>query len=124
MEKQNYLSDKSPELNDMIKTIKAIQKRMKDDDVKKLAYINVYDKLGKEFDDFFNRYTSIFIKVIKGEDMKTLAAILYYKDQINQGKLTEKELADRLATKYMPEDVKKKSDMNLKKMSEQENQND
>ena len=106
----------SPDLIYIMTTIKQIQRRMKEPEIAGLEYIQVYDQLGREFDHFFNRYTGIFISVIKGEDLSTLAAVLYYKDQVRQGKLTEAEIADKLATKYMPADMKAKSDVKLKEM--------
>ena len=106
----------SPEVINIMKTIKQIQKRMKDPDVVKLEYIRVYDQLGREFDDFFTRYTSIFISVIRGEDLATLASVLYSKDQVLRGLITEAELADKLAKKYFPAHLKAESDARLKEM--------
>ena len=109
---------KSPEVIYIIKTIKQIQSRMKDRDITNLEYIRVYDILSKEFTHFFDRYTSIFVSVIKGENLATLASVLYYRDQVLQGLLTEKELADKLATRYLPANLKAESDKKLKEMEE------
>jgi hypothetical protein len=106
----------SPDLIYIMTTIKQIQRRMKDPDVVNLEYIRVYDQLGREFDHFFNRYTGIFIRVIKGEDLSILAAVLYYKDQVRQGKISEADLADKLAKKYMPAHLKEDSDRKLTEM--------
>jgi len=77
-----------------IRIIKQIQKRMKDPDVRDLEYVRVYDKLSREFDDFFNKRTAIFIKVIRGESLDILAAALYYQDQVARGLITEEEVAN------------------------------
>ena len=108
----------TPSVIYIIKTIKEIQKRMKDPDIAKLEYIRVYDTLGKEFDHFFNKYTGIFVKVIRGENLSTLASVLYYKDKVAKGLLTEEQLADRLAKKYLPANLKSESDAKLKEMKE------
>lgn len=107
----------SPEMVSIFKTIKQIQKRMKDDDVKNLEYIRVYDKLSYEFDDFFNSYTSIFVKVLRGDDLTVVASVLYYRDQVNRGLITEAQLSDRLATRYLPKNLKAQSDAKLKEMA-------
>ncbi len=106
----------TPHVVYMIQTIKQIQKRMKDTDLVNLEYPRVYDALSKEFDDFFNRHTSIFIKVTRGENLDILASALYYQDQVAKGLITEAEVADKVAKRYMPEHLKKESDINLKEM--------
>lgn len=108
----------SPNVIYIIKMIKEIQRRMKDPDVSGLEYIRVYDKLGKEFDNFFNTYTGIFVKVIRGENLNTLASVLYYKDKVDRGLLSEAQLADQLAKKYLPANLKSESDAKLKEMKE------
>lgn len=107
---------KTPSVLNLLETIKKIQKRMKDPDIANLEYIHVYDKLGKEFDDFFNQYTSIFVKVIKGEDLKIIASVLYYKDQVLRGLVTEEVLSDKLATMYLPPELKKDADLKMKEL--------
>lgn len=107
---------KSPIILNLLETIKKIQKRMKDPDVKDLEYIHVYDKLGKEFDDFFNQNTSIFVKVIKGEDLKIISSVLYYKDQVLRGLLTEDLLSDKLATMYLPPELKRDADLKMREL--------
>lgn len=106
----------TPEVIYIMKTIKQIQKRMKDPDIINLEYIMVYSQLSKEFNDFFNKYTSIFVKVIRGEDLRTVATILYYKDKVAKGLLTEEELSNMLAEKFLPPDLKRESDTKIKEM--------
>lgn len=104
----------SPEIIYILKCIKAIQKRLHDDDVKHLDYITVYDKLSKEFDDFFLRYTKVYVSVLKNENMKTLVSCLYYRDKVLRGLMSEQQLSDFLATKYIPENLKQEADAKMK----------
>lgn len=113
---EQLCSIKSPEIIDIMRTIKLIQKRMKDPDMVNQEYIRVYDKLGKEFDSFFTRYTGIFVKVIRGENLNTLASVLYYRDQQLRGFITEQELSEKLAQKYLTPDQKAASDASIKDM--------
>lgn len=107
-----------PEMLSIITTIKQIRTRMKDPSVRNLDFIHMYDQLGREFDDFFENYTSIFVKIIKGDDLKILVSALYYKDKISKGLTTEAWLADKLAKQNMTDDLKRESDVNLKVMKE------
>jgi len=100
----------------IIKTIKEIQKRMKDPDIVNLEYIRVYDTLGSEFIEFFETYTKIFTIVIKGEDLKPLAEILYYTNKVYIGEITEAELSEKLSTKFLPANLKKESDAKILEM--------
>ena len=106
----------TPETIHIMKTIKQIQRRMKDPDMVHLEYIRVYDQLSREFDPFFNRYTGIFTKVVKGENLNTLASVLYYKDQVSRGLITEEELRDRLARKFLPPELKAQADIKMQEM--------
>jgi len=111
----------SPEVLYILKTIKQMQHRMKDPEIIELEFIRIYDKLSYEFDDFFTRYTGIFARVVKGEKLDLLASVLYQKDQVDKGLITEKELADKLAEKYLSKDQKLDSDKRLKVMEQEEN---
>jgi len=93
---------KSPEILKIIGDIKKIQGRMKEDDLKDKEYIEVYDILSREFSDFFDRYTGIFVKVIRGESLEVIASALYYRDKVIRNLITEGELADKLAERYLP----------------------
>lgn len=108
----------SPKILYIMKTIKAIQKRMKDYDNLGLQYIELYDKLGKEFIQFFDDYTTIFTKVIRGEKLNLIASVLYYKDKVDKGLITEAQLGDMLSKKYMPAHLKEESDKLIKQMDE------
>ena len=117
---EEMLQIKSPYVLAIIRIIKQIQKRMKDPDIVNLEYSRVYDSLSKEFDEFFNKFTNIFIKVTRGESLDIIAANLYYLDQVVRGQITEAEVADMLASQYLPAHLKAESDLKLKEMKEQE----
>ena len=108
----------SPKILCIMKTIKSIQNRMKDVDNANLQYIEIYDKLGKEFSDFADSYTTIFTKVIRGENLNLIASVLYYRDKMEQGLITEAELGDMLSKKYMPANLKTESDKIIGQMRE------
>lgn len=108
----------TPSVIQIMKTIKAIQNRMKDPDIIGLEYIRVYEKLGEEFNDFFDNHTIIFTKVIKGEDLNTVASVLYYRDKVERGLITEDQLSELLAKRYLPAHLKKESDAKIKEMKE------
>lgn len=109
----------SPEVINIMQNIKAIQKRMKESDVRNLQYAEAYDKLSHEFNTFFERYTGIFIKVIRGENLNTLASVLYYRDQVLRGLMSEEDLSDKLASTYLPANLKADADIKMKEMKEQ-----
>lgn len=115
----NELKDiTSPNVIYILQTIKTIQKRMKDPDLVGLEYIRIYEKLCEEFTDFSDRYTHIFTKVIRGENLNTLASVLYYKDRVEKGLITETQLSELLAKKYLPSHLKAESDAKIKEMKE------
>lgn len=84
----------------IIQTIKDIQTRMKE--LTKLSYIEMYHQLSTEFELFYEKHTTIFTKVIRGDDLTTIAAILYYKDKVDNKVMTESDLSQKLAQKYLP----------------------
>jgi len=106
----------TPTVIEIMRTIKAIQTRMKDPDIVKLEYIHVYDTLGKEFSDFSDKHTTIFTKVIRGENLNTIASVLYYKDKVERGLITEEQLSELLAKRYLPSHLKEESDAKIKEM--------
>lgn len=97
----------SPEIVYILKSIKSIQNRLADDDIKGLEYIVVYDKLSKEFDYFFTTYTKLYVSVLKNENMNTIVSCLYYKDKVLRGIIREEDLSNFLAAKYIPESLTK-----------------
>lgn len=116
----DLLDIKSKKVIEILKTIKQIQKRMKDPEIQKLEYIEVYDLLSKEFEEFCDNNTTIFTKVVRGEDLNLIASILYYKDKVERGIITEAELSEILAKKYLPANLKNLSDMKIREMKQKE----
>lgn len=106
----------TPSVLYIMKTIKEIQKRMKDPDLVKSEYIEVYTKLGEEFSEFADNHTRIFTKVVRGENLNTIASALYYKDKISKGLMSEEQLSDMLATKYLPNHLKEEADTKIKEL--------
>lgn len=122
-ELKTYVSDKellneikSPSVIAIFKTIKAIQKRLNDPDITNLGYSSVYNILGEEFKDFSDKHTTIFTKVVRGENLNTVVSVLFYKDKVERGLITEEELSNILATKFLPEHLKKESDAKIQEM--------
>lgn len=105
----------------IMRIIKQIQQRMKDPDIVDLDYPRMYNKLSLEFDEFFNKFTSIFVKVTRGESLNIIAANLYYLDKVAKGEMEESAVADMVATKYLPKHLKEESDLKLKEMKETKN---
>ena len=106
----------TPSVIYIMKSIKTIQKRMKDPDMAGLEYVRVYDTLAREFAEFSDKYTFIFTKVVRGENLNTLASILFYKDQVERGLITEEQLSELLAKKYLPAHLKEESDNRIREM--------
>lgn len=113
---EQLLSVKSPEVIYILQTIKKIQQRMKDPEILQMEFIRRYDKLSYEFNEFFERYTGIFARVVKGENLDVLASVLYQRDQVLRGIITEEELSNKLAEKYLTKEQKADADQKLKEM--------
>ena len=113
---EQLLSVKSPEVIYILQTIKKIQQRMKDPEILQMEFIRRYDKLSYEFNEFFERYTGIFARVVKGENLDVLASVLYQRDQVLRGIITEGELSNKLAEKYLTKEQKADADQKLKEM--------
>jgi hypothetical protein len=128
------IDDMIPELPDLqskqviyiLTVIKYMQKRMCEPDIRIMNFARAYDTLSKDknLEHFFNRYTSIYIKVLENKlpSMRVLAGTLFFLDQNYQGKISEAELADILASKFMDENQKKESDKAVKQLLEKEAQ--
>ena len=111
----------SPQVIYIMKTIKAIQKRMKDPDLVNVEYIRVYDKLSYEFEYFIEKYTDIFTRVVRGEKLGTTSSVLFHKNKMDIGETNQEKLRDALMEKYWPEDLKKEAKEKMKEMADQEN---
>lgn len=103
----------SPVVLYIMHTIKAIQARMREPDLINSEYITIYDTLGREFQEFSDEHTAIFTKVIRGESLATIASVLYFKDKEEKGAITESQISDMLATKYLPTSLKQESDAKM-----------
>nr|WBF70757.1 hypothetical protein [Megavirus caiporensis] len=112
----NQFGITDPKALEILSTIKKIQQRMKDPDVISLEYIRIYDKLGREFEEFSDQYTDIFTKIIRGEKLDIIASVIYYMDKIYKGTMTEEELSDMLATRFLPAHLKADADAKMKEM--------
>lgn len=106
------------EIRNIIRNIKNVQSRMKDDDVKNLQYVEAYTKLSYEFNDFFESNPSLFLAVVKGESLKTHVSTLYYRDKVLTGDMKESDLADMLSKKYFTKELKEESDKKLKEINQ------
>lgn len=118
---EELLKVTSPKILYIMKTIKSIQSRMKEPNNANLQYIEMYDKLGKEFSHFFDTYTTIFTKVIRGENLNLLASVLYYNDKVERGLITEAQLSDMLSKRYMPAHLQAESNKIVNQMRENDN---
>lgn len=101
---------KSQYLIDIVTNIKLIQARMKMPDLRNKEYAIVYSILSNEFPQFSDENPSVFVKVIRGEDLTTTCKVLYYRDQVDRGLMKESDLSDKLAAHFLPADLKAESD--------------
>lgn len=106
----------TPNIIQIMKDIKKIQARVKEPENFCLDYAYLHNKMADEFPKFLQEHPTIFVKVLRGDDLSIVAAVLYYKDKIAKGELTEEEFADRLATRFLPSQLKEESDKRLKEM--------
>lgn len=90
-----------PETIEILNVIKEINKRKKDEDLRGKQSGYVYNTLSIEFNDFSERYPRIFSNVVRDENISTLIQVLYYKDMVKQGKISEKEFSEKLGNKYL-----------------------
>ena len=96
----------TPEVINIIKTIKQIQKRMLDPDLVDQDFAIVYNTLCNEFSDFVENNTQIFMTIVKGKDIRTVCEVLYFRDKVLKGEMTESELSDLLAKRFIPEKLR------------------
>lgn len=113
---------RSPKIKQLAVTIKQIRRRMQDPDIACLSTPQRYEKLSYEFNDFFERYTRIYTKVVMNESLSVIASCLYYYDQVEQGNITEKEITDGLVDKFFPENLKKEYQDKMAEMEQHSEQ--
>ena len=103
----------TPYIREICEKIKVIQNRMKQPDLVAAPYIHVYDALTKEFTEFSDSYTTIFTKVIRGENLRQVCAILLYRDKVERGLISEEEVSEMLARHFLSPELKQQSDANM-----------
>ena len=111
---------KSDQIVYILQMIKYMRTRMKEPEIKSMNFARAYDTLGKDpmLDHFFDRYTKLFIQVLENKpgDLQMMVTLLYYKDMMNQGKITQTEvdvLSKELAKKHMPQHLYDESNKNI-----------
>lgn len=96
---------KSTQIIYIISSIKNIQHRMLEPELINADYATVYSVLQSEFNDFYEKYDKIFKLVVDGENLYTVASILYFKNKCDQGLASEQEVADMVNSKFIPENL-------------------
>lgn len=113
---QSTLDITTPHVLYIIRTIKSIQKRIMDPDMRNQEEIWVYDQMTREFCEFCDCHKEIFRRVVRGEDLSIVAGALYYEDRMCRGLLTKEKLSDDLHTKFLPPDLKLEADKRISEM--------
>jgi hypothetical protein len=121
-EKLASLNITSPPIVEAICTVKQMLKRMKQPDLADKEFPVIYERLSEEFPEFFQEYSSIFPKVID-KKLGTIMSILYYRDKFHNGTMTEAEIAQLPASKYMTPELKAESDARMMEMRALQNAN-
>lgn len=88
----------TPEMIAVVLTIKEVQKRIKE--LADQNYMAMYSIVDTEFSDFAERYTFLFVRVTKGQDLPELASLLYARDHFLRGLITESQLQKDLAKHF------------------------
>lgn len=83
----------------IIITVKEMQKRMLDQDLVNEEFAVNYDRLSREFNDFFEKYPNIFSLVVKCKDPYVLAQIVYFYSKCMKGEKSEEEIANMVFSK-------------------------
>ena len=108
----NHLS--SDDLKILAIIINKIWKRLNDEEIKKLSFIERFDKLTHEFPDFADNYTGLFRIITspgdaskKKQDFATIASVLFHRKKYMNGETTIHQCTDMLTKKYFPEHLQK-----------------
>jgi hypothetical protein len=114
MERVNI--DKLPDTNELIDIIANIRIRLKSDEMKKLFEEDAFEhrqKIESEFEEFCDKYPTLFNKIYKNDDMRDLAQYLKMIDKIKSGRIEfnagEALLADMMAEKYLTSEMYNKT---------------
>lgn len=102
----------------IIDTIKRMQNRMKSRDLINEDFAIVYSTLSDEFPIFFENNPEIFKLIVSKnkQNLQILTQILYCRDRVDNGLMTEGELSETLSKIYLPKNLKEDSDKKLKEM--------
>lgn len=97
---------KDQQLMELLFTIKQFQSRMKEPDLMSASYAEACEILQDEFPEFSKNYNSIFLMLLRGDKYDTLATVLYHRSRVLNGEIQEEELANMLADKYIPKELR------------------
>lgn len=117
----------SPSVKILFDTVRAIKIRINQNDVKTLSFPEIYQKMTDEFPTFASQQPRMFVRLIettkpemtpveKQKVMDNICSVLYYRDKVVRGLITEEEVADIVAGRYLTPELKAESDRLLKKM--------
>lgn len=106
---------KSPVVIRILTDIREMRRRLRDPDLANQGFAVCYQKLSEEFDWLFRTQHRLFMRIVEKNEtaIQNLLGVLYYQDQVYQGKKTEREVADIPAKKYLPAHLKDESDRKL-----------
>lgn len=97
---------KDQQLTDLLRTIKQFQWRMKEPDLMSASYAEACEILQDEFPEFSKNYNSIFLMLMRGDKYDALATVLYYRSKVANGEMQEEKLANMVADKYIPKELR------------------
>lgn len=102
----DQLSFLIPSVLEKLVVIKNIQSVMKEPSMIHKSFAETYQRLSEQFEDFANQYPLIFTKVVRGDDLSTLAGSLYYEHCVETGTITSEALAQNLFDHYASDELK------------------
>jgi hypothetical protein len=91
----------------LLETTVTILKKLKSPKYKNMSYIEKYNAIFDEHDNFCTRTGGLLKAILDEEDLAPIAMYVYYLDKIEKGELTlmqvEETMRDVLAKIYLPE---------------------
>jgi predicted unusual protein kinase regulating ubiquinone biosynthesis (AarF/ABC1/UbiB family) len=117
----------TPSIRHLFDTVRAIRKRLLDPKLSSLSFPEIYQKLSDEFPSFSSEQPRMFVRLVETTKPETtpeerqkifdrITSILYYRDKVMRGLMTEEEVADIVAGKFLTPELKAESDRRLKEM--------
>jgi hypothetical protein len=108
----------------IIDTIKRMQNRMKSRDLINEDFAIIYSTLSDEFPLFFDNNPEIFKLIVSKnkQNLQILTQILYCRDRVDNGFMTEGELSETLSNIYLPKNLKEESDKKIREIRAAEKQ--